>query len=77
MPHTPFGRTDGKAYILDVTGHDPGSLTLISSHVYEPAKWVRIPTETTQFSKFQHAQTDSGAETDPLLNLYGDKAAGA
>ena len=68
MPHTPFGRTDRKVYILDVTGHDPGSLTFISSHqfvgIYESAKWVRIPAEITQFSIIQHVQTDSRADTD-------------
>lgn len=78
--HKPFGHTDGKAYILDITGHDPGSLTFISSHqflcIYESAKWVRIPTETTHFFILQHVQTDSGTDTGTLLNLYRDKAAG-
>jgi hypothetical protein len=77
MPHTHFGNTDRIVYILDVTGHDPGTLTFISSHkfvcIYESAN----SSKNNTFSTLQHAQTDSGAVTDPLLDLYEEKSAGA
>jgi hypothetical protein len=45
--------------------------------IYESAKRFRIPAEKAHFSILQHFQTDSGADTKPLLNLYGDKVAGS
>jgi len=81
MHHMPFGCTDRNVYILAVTVHDPVSLTFISSRqfvcIYGSAKLVRIPAETKHFSILQHVQTDCGADTNPLLNWYGDKAAGS